>query len=36
MAAWVVVGIILLLWLRSRRPDEVNAVAHIHLEDEGA
>jgi amino acid transporter len=36
MAAWVVVGIILLLWLRARRPDEVSAVAHIHLEDEGA
>jgi len=35
MAAWLVLGIVLLFWLRARRPDAINAVAHIHLEDEG-
>jgi amino acid transporter len=35
MAAWLVLGIVLLFWLRARRPGAINAVAHIHLEDEG-
>ena len=35
MAAWIVVGIVVLFWLRSSRPDTVEKVAHIHLEDEG-
>jgi amino acid transporter len=35
MAVWLVVGIVVLFWLRARRPDAINAVAHIHLEDEG-
>jgi len=35
MAAWIVVGIVVLLWLRSSRPATVEQVAHIHLEDEG-
>jgi amino acid transporter len=36
MAAWVVLGIVLLFVLRSRKPDAIEAVAHIYLEDEGA
>jgi hypothetical protein len=35
MAAWLVVGIVVLFWLRSSRPETVEKVAHIHLEDEG-
>jgi len=35
MAAWLVFGIVILFWLRARRPDTVQKVAHIHLEDEG-
>lgn len=35
MAAWLVVGVVVLFWLRSSRPDTVEKVAHIHLEDEG-
>ena len=36
MAAWVAVGIVVLFVLRSRRPEAIDAVARIHLEDEGA
>ena len=35
MAAWLVFGIAILLWLRSRRPEAVDKVAHVYLEDEG-
>jgi len=35
MAAWLILGIVLLFWLRARKPDAISAVAHIHLEDEG-
>jgi amino acid transporter len=35
MAGWVVLGIIVLLVLRSRHPKAIDAVAHIHLEEEG-
>ncbi len=35
MAAWLVLGIVVLFWLRSRKPEAVDAVAHVHLEDEG-
>jgi hypothetical protein len=34
MAAWVVVGIVVLLVLRSRNPRAVAAVAQIHYEDD--
>jgi len=34
MAAWMVAGVGMLLWLRSRNPQAVTAVAHIHLDDE--
>ena len=36
MAGWVVFGIGMLLWLRSRNPAAIDAVAHIHLDDEAA
>ena len=36
MGAWVAVGVVLLFVLRSRKPEAIDAVAHIHLEDEGA
>jgi len=35
MAAWLVVGVVVLFWLRAGKPEAVSAVAHIHLEDEG-
>jgi amino acid transporter len=35
MAAWLVVGVVVLFWLRARKPEAIHAVAHIHLEDEG-
>ena len=35
MGAWVVAGIFVLLSMRSSHPEIVEAVAHIHLEDEG-
>ena len=35
MAAWVVVGIVALLVLRSRNPQAIDKVAHVYLEDEG-
>ena len=35
MAAWLVIGVVVLFWLRSSKPDAISAVAHIHLEDEG-
>ncbi len=35
MAAWLVFGIVLLFVLRSRRPQAIIDVAHVHLEDEG-
>jgi amino acid transporter len=35
MAAWLVVGIVALLVLRSRNPQAVYKVAHVYLEDEG-
>jgi hypothetical protein len=28
-------GVVVLIWLRSRRPEAVHAVAHVYLEDEG-
>ena len=35
MAAWVVVGIVAVLVLRSRNPQAIDKVAHVYLEDEG-
>lgn len=35
MAAWLLVGIVALLVLRSRNPQAVDKVAHVYLEDEG-
>ena len=35
MAAWLVVGIVALLVLRSRNPQAIDKVAHVYLEDEG-
>jgi hypothetical protein len=35
MGAWLVVGVVVLFWLRARKPEAIHAVAHIHLEDEG-
>ena len=35
MAAWLAVGIVALLVLRSRNPQAVDKVAHVYLEDEG-
>ena len=35
MAGWVVIGIVVLLVLRARKPEAIDAVAHIHLEEEG-
>jgi len=34
MAAWMVAGVGMLLWLRSRNPQAVTAMTHIHLDDE--
>jgi amino acid transporter len=34
MAGWMVLGIGMLFWLRSRNPEAIDRVAHIHLEDE--
>jgi amino acid transporter len=36
MAGWVVIGIVVLLVLRARTPEAIDAVAHIHLDEEGA
>ena len=33
MAAWIIIGIGMLLWLRAKNPDAIDAVAHIHFED---
>jgi amino acid transporter len=35
MAAWLVVGVVVLFWLRARKPEAIHAVAHVYLEDEG-
>jgi hypothetical protein len=35
MAGWVVIGIVVLLILRARKPEAIAAVAQIHLEEEG-
>jgi hypothetical protein len=32
MAAWLLIGVTVLFWLRSGRPDAISQVAHIHLE----
>ena len=34
MAAWMVAGVGMLLWLRARNPQAIEQVAHIHLDDE--
>ena len=36
MAVWIVIGIIVLFVLRSRNREAIDAVAHIHLDDEVA
>jgi amino acid transporter len=35
MAAWLVIGVVILVVLRSRNPQAVDKVAHVYLEDEG-
>ena len=35
MAGWLAFGIAILFWLRSRRPDAVQKVAHVYLDDVG-
>jgi amino acid transporter len=35
MAAWIVVGVVVLFVLRSRNPKGIHQVAHVYLEDEG-
>jgi len=34
MAGWVIIGIGMMFWLGAKKPDAIDAVAHIHLEDE--
>ncbi|HUK78341.1 MAG TPA: APC family permease [Thermoleophilia bacterium] len=34
MAAWILAGVVMLFVLRARNPQAINAVAHIHLDDE--
>ncbi len=34
MGAWILVGVGVMFWLGSKKPDAIDAVAHIHLEDE--
>ena len=34
MAVWVIIGIGVMFWLGSKKPAAIDAVAHIHLEDE--
>jgi amino acid transporter len=34
MAAWVVIGIVMLFVIQSKRPEAIDAVAHIHLDEE--
>jgi amino acid transporter len=34
MAGWVIIGIGVMFWLGAKKPDAIDAVAHIHLEDE--
>jgi amino acid transporter len=34
MAVWVIIGIGVMFWLGSKKPDAIDAVAHIHLDEE--
>jgi amino acid transporter len=34
MAVWVIIGIAVLFWVQSKNPSAIDAVAHIHLDEE--
>jgi amino acid transporter len=34
VAAWVIIGIVMLFVLRAKNPTAIAAVAHVHFEDE--
>ena len=34
MLAWMIVGVVVLFVMQSRNPDAIEAVAHIHLDEE--
>jgi amino acid transporter len=34
MLAWIVIGVVVLFWLRAKNPEAIEAVAMIHLEEE--
>jgi hypothetical protein len=34
MAVWVVIGIGMMFWVQAKNPGAIDAVAHIHLDEE--